>query len=77
MLSRVHHDENLSHCEDVTYWRDVFHAFTPITIKSPIWRAVYYRNVRPGSASRGHGTVAEWAQPRLEILRRIKADEEL
>lgn len=74
MLNRVRYDENLGHCEDVNYWREVFHAFTPITVKAPGWRAIYYRGIRPASASRGHRTVADWATPRQEILRRIAAD---
>jgi glycosyltransferase involved in cell wall biosynthesis len=73
MLTRIQYDERLDHCEDVNYWRDLVHAFTPITVKTPGWSDVYYRCLRPDSASRKHTDLASWAQPRLLILRRIEA----
>lgn len=74
MLRRIQYDETLRHCEDVSYWRDLVHAFTPITVKTPGWSDIYYRCLRPDSASRGHTDVASWAQPRLQILGRIMAE---
>ena len=41
MLKRIGYDGGLG--EDVKYWRDVFHKFTPITIKSPSRRDLYFR----------------------------------
>ena len=73
MVRRIQYDEELSHCEDVNYWRDLVHAFTPITVKTPGWSDIYYRCLRPNSASRRHTDLASWAQPRLQILRRIEA----
>jgi glycosyltransferase involved in cell wall biosynthesis len=73
MLRRIQYDEKLSHCEDVNYWRDLVHTFTPITVKTPGWSDIYYRCLRPDSASRGHADLASWAEPRLLILRRIEA----
>lgn len=74
MLKRVSYDESLHHCEDMKYWRDVFHAFMPITVKSPGWRDIYYRMVRPSSASRGYVDIEDWARPRLRILRQIEVE---
>lgn len=74
MLKRISYDVNLDHCEDIMYWRNVFHAFTPITVKSPGWRDIYYRTVRPRSASRGHLDLEEWARPRLSILRQLESE---
>lgn len=72
LLRHLRYDESLAHCEDLAYWREVVHTFLPITVKTPGWRDIYYRRVRPVSASRGHASLAEWAAPRLEILRRIE-----
>lgn len=74
MLRRIRYDQSMDHCEDVSYWRDVFHTFTPITVKSPGWRDIYYRRVRPQSASRRPMSLADWAEPRLAILKRIEAE---
>ena len=41
MLKRIKYDGCPS--EDLNYWRDVFHKFTPITIKSPSRRDLYFR----------------------------------
>lgn len=73
LLRQVRYDEGLAHCEDLAYWRDVVHRFLPITVKSPGWRDIYYRRVRPNSASRSHASREAWAAPRLEILRRIES----
>lgn len=74
MLRRISYDVNLDHCEDILYWRNVFHAFMPITVKSPGWRDIYYRTVRPRSASRGHLDLEEWARPRVSILRQLESE---
>lgn len=74
MLKRIQYDTSLSHCEDVSYWRDLVHTFTPITIKTPGWSDIYYRCLRRHSASRRHPDLAAWAQPRLQIIKRIEAD---
>ncbi len=72
MLKRVSYDESLQHCEDIKYWRDLFHAFLPITVKSPGWGDIYYRTVRAGSASRRLANLDEWALPRFKILKIIE-----
>lgn len=74
MLRRIQYDESLMHCEDIKYWRDVFHAFLPITVKSPTWRDIYYRTFRPRSASRGHLDINDWASPRIKILKQIESE---
>ncbi len=74
MLRRVVYDENLAHSEDVKYWRDVFHAFTPITVKSPTRRDTYYRRVFTHSLSRKHIDFYDKAKPRFQILDRIEQE---
>lgn len=68
MIKRVRYDESLPHCEDILFWREIFHSFLPITVKTPGWRDVYYRTVRHDSASRRLGDLNAWALPRLKIL---------
>ena len=73
MLRRVRYDESLPHSEDVKYWRDVFHAFTPITVKSPSRRDIYFRTVSGHSLShRDHDFYAK-AKPRFAILDMLQA----
>ncbi|WP_143058069.1 hypothetical protein [Loktanella fryxellensis] len=72
ILRRVRYDETLAHSEDVAYWREVFHVFTPITVKSPTRRDLYYRRVSAGSLSRRPATFHESATPRFAILDRIR-----
>lgn len=68
MLRYVRYDENLPHSEDVKYWRDVFHKFTPITVKSPARRDIYYRRVISNSLSRRTSNYYDKAKPRFKIL---------
>lgn len=68
MVRNVHYSEDLAHSEDVKFWRDVFHAFTPITIKTPTRRDIYYRKVLPHSLSRKNANFYHKAKPRFIIL---------
>lgn len=68
MLRRVRYDEALPHSEDIKYWRDVFHAFTPITVKSPTRRDIYYRRVISNSLSRRPSSYYDKAKPRFAIM---------
>ncbi len=76
MLRRVKYDKNLSHSEDVKYWRDVFHAFTPITVKSPTRLDIYYRKVHAHSLSRRDTAFYSQAKPRFVILDSIRKEAE-
>lgn len=74
LMRQITFDENLPHSEDVRYWRDYFHAFLPITVKTPTRRDVYYRQARPDSLSRRADNFYHRAAPRLAILDLIAAD---
>lgn len=74
MLRRVRYDEDLSHSEDMKYWRDLFHAFTPITVKSPSGRDIYYRRAIENSLSRRPTDFYGKAKPRFAILNRIRKE---
>lgn len=74
MLRRIAYDGRLAHSEDVNYWRDLFHMFTPITVKSPTRRDTYFRKVLPHSLSRKDKDYYDKAKPRFHILDRIAQD---
>lgn len=74
MLKRIRYSESLPHTEDIKYWRDVFHAFTPITVKSPSRRDIYFRKVFGNSLSRRDTDFYFKAKPRLSIIDEIVAD---
>lgn len=74
MLRAICYDESLAHSEDVAYWRDLVHAFQPVTVKSPTRRDLYHRKVVPGSLSRRVSDPLVKDAPRRRILDRIAAD---
>lgn len=74
MMRRISYDAQLAHSEDVIYWRDLFHMFTPITVKSPTRRDTYFRKVVPHSLSRKNTDFYDQAKPRFHILDRIARD---
>ncbi|SFN16534.1 Glycosyltransferase involved in cell wall bisynthesis [Thioclava dalianensis] len=74
MLRRVQYSDEFSHSEDIKYWRDVFHAFMPITVKSPSRRDIYFRKIFQHSLSRRDTEFYEKAKPRLALLDLISAD---
>lgn len=74
MLRRIAYDPRLTHSEDVNYWRDVFHMFTPITVKSPTRRDIYFRKILSHSLSRKNTEYYDKAKPRLYILDRINQE---
>ena len=75
MMRRIAYDDALAHSEDVKYWRDLFHAFTPVTVKSPTRRDIYYRKVVSHSLSRRPVDFYDKAKPRFAILDQIERDE--
>ena len=77
MMRRIAYDARLSHSEDVNYWRDLFHMFTPITVKSPTRRDTYFRKVFPHSLSRKDTDYYDKAKPRFHILDQIARDAEV
>ena len=74
MLRRVAYNEHLAHSEDVDYWRDIFHMFAPITVKSPTRRDTYYRRQISHSLSRKLTDFYDKAKPRFHILDRIERE---
>ena len=74
MAAGVSYSEALPHSEDVDYWRTLFHRFTPITLKSPTRRDLYYRKVPETSLSRGMSDFYPKAKPRFAILDKIEED---
>lgn len=74
MMRRISYDEILTHSEDMKYWRDLFHAFTPITVKSPTRRDIYYRKVLGQSLSRRSVDFYDKAKPRFTIMDQIDRD---
>ena len=71
MMRRIAYDARLAHSEDINYWRDLFHMFTPITIKSPTRRDTYFRKVLSHSLSRKDTDYYDKAKPRFHILDQI------
>lgn len=68
MMKRIRFDRSLEHCEDVKYWRDLFVAFLPITVKTPTRRDLYFRTVRANSLSRKSSDSEYQGGPRRRIL---------